>query len=261
MTDVIDGDTIDVARGDTRLDGPPDRHQHARAGECWYDEATEALTELVGSGPVWLTVDTTDIDQFGRALRYVFNADRRGRRRLLVEQGAAIARSYPPDTANDDRYALLQEAARLQSRAVGARRCGAARAVRSRSTVLPSTSASRSIPTRPATTTPTSTTSGYASRTPGRRPRPRGWIVRDESSSHRYTFTDLVARARRRGHAVHRMRGRHRRSATGAAPIRRCGTTGVTRSSCSTRPATSPPRGRTERRRHRSSGQPANPPT
>ena len=127
VTDVIDGDTIDVARGDTRMTVRLIGINTPERGECWYAEATEALVELVGSGPVWLYVDTTDVDQFDRALRYVVNADRDDVGGLLVEQGAAIARSYPPDTANDDRYALLQEAARRDSRGLWAPdACGAA---------------------------------------------------------------------------------------------------------------------------------------
>ena len=59
------------------------------------------------------------MDQYGRALRYVVNADLEDVGGLLVEQGAAIARSYPPDTANDDRYALLQERRGSRPRAVG----------------------------------------------------------------------------------------------------------------------------------------------
>jgi micrococcal nuclease len=61
-----------------------------------------------------------NVDRFGRALRYVINADGDDVGGLLVEQGAAIARSYPPDTANDDRYALLQEAARRDGRGLWA---------------------------------------------------------------------------------------------------------------------------------------------
>lgn len=83
-------------------------------------EATALLGELVGAGPVWLTVDSSDVDQYGRALRYVTTADGADVGAALVESGAAIARGYPPDTANDDRYTLLQEAARVSRRGLWA---------------------------------------------------------------------------------------------------------------------------------------------
>ena len=196
VTDVIDGDTIDVARGDTALTVRLVGINTPERGECWYEEATETLTDLVGSGPVWLAVDTTEIDQFGRALRYVFDADGQDVGGSLVEQGAAIARSYPPDTANDDRYALLQEAARLDGRGLWAPDA--------------CTTGSSSSDPQPVAHAPVDvgieihpdaagddnanlndewvrfTNSGAAALDLA------GWGVRDESSSHRYTFSDLV---------------------------------------------------------------------
>ena len=122
VTEVIDGDTIDVAQGAMEMTVRLIGINAPEADECWSEEATSALGELVGAGPVWLRVDVTDLDQFGRSLRYVIDAAGDDVGALLVEQGAAIARSYPPDTANDDRYALLQEAARARRpRAVGGR--------------------------------------------------------------------------------------------------------------------------------------------
>ena len=125
VTEVVDGDTIDVAQGPRTMTVRFIGINAPESGECWSDEATAALTELVGRGPVWLTVDVSDLDRYGRSLRYVVNAEGEDVGAQLVEQGAAIATSYPPDTANDARYALLEEAARLAGRGLwAAEACG-----------------------------------------------------------------------------------------------------------------------------------------
>ncbi|HET9665994.1 MAG TPA: lamin tail domain-containing protein [Desertimonas sp.] len=195
VTDVVDGDTIDVARGDTRMTVRLIGINTPERGECWYAEATEALVELVGSGPVWLYVDTTDVDQFDRALRYVVNADHDDVGGLLVEQGAAIARSYPPDTANDDRYALLQEAARRDSRGLWAPdACGAAPTGSSQSAVGLATGVVIEIhPDAAGDDNANLNDEWVRFVNAGNAPLDlAGWVVRDESSAHRYTFADLV---------------------------------------------------------------------
>jgi micrococcal nuclease len=189
VTDVIDGDTIDVARGATEMRVRLIGINAPESDECWSDEATAALVALVGPGPVWLTVDSSDVDRFGRALRYVIDADGNDIGGLLVEQGAAIARSYPPDTANDERYALLQEAARLDNRGLwAADACGAG--TQSAATV--------EIDVHPdAAGDDNANLNDEWVRFTNIGPAPLdldGWTVRDESSTHRYTFEDLVLR-------------------------------------------------------------------
>jgi micrococcal nuclease len=189
VTDIVDGDTLDVARGTiltrVRLIGI----NAPESDECWSEESTAALDELVGSGPVWLTVDASDVDQFGRALRYVIDADGNDVGGLLVEQGAAIARSYPPDTANDDRYALLQEAARLHGRGLwAADACGAGNGVAAPDVVEidvhPDAAGDDNVNLNDEWVRFTNT---------GTAPLDvDGWTVRDESSTNRYTFADLV---------------------------------------------------------------------
>ena len=161
------------------------------SGECWSEEATSALTDLVGTGPVWLTTDRSDVDQYGRALRYVVNADLQDVGGLLVEQGAAIARSYPPDTANDDRYALLQEAARLAGRGLwAADACGSGPLPND----APPTTVDIDVHPDAEGDDNTNLNDEWVRFTnAGTAPLDfNGWIVGDESSSHRYTFTDLV---------------------------------------------------------------------
>lgn len=196
VTDVVDGDTIDVARGDTTMSVRLIGINAPERGECWYEEATEVLVELVGSGPVWLAVDTTAVDQFGRALRYVLDADGEDIGGRLVEQGAAIARSYPPDTANDDRNALLQEAARLDGRGLWARDACSAATPGSGPQSVADTDLDVVIDIHPdAAGDDNANLNDEWVRFVNAGTSPldlAGWVVRDESSSHRYTFADLV---------------------------------------------------------------------
>ena len=264
MTDVgIHGDTIDVARGELPRRSAWSASTHPSRGECWYEEATETLTDLVGSGPVWLAVDTTEVDQFGRALRYVFDADGQDVGGSLVEQGRGDRQELP--AGYRQRRPLCPPSGGGAGPTVAG--CGHPAC----------TTGSSSSDPQPVAHAPVDvgieihpdaagddnanlddewvrfTNSGAAALDLA------GWGVRDESSSHRYTFSDLFLAP---GDAVTLFTGcgidSPTERCTGAAPILRCGTTGVTRSFCSTRPATSPPRVRTERRRHRSGGQPPN---
>lgn len=108
---VVDGDTIDIDGGseDTvRLIGI----NSPEGGECFADEATRGLEDLIGGATIHLEADVTDRDQFGRLLRYVWTTDDRFVNEIAVERGWALAREYPPDTS---RAGELQSA---QNRAV-----------------------------------------------------------------------------------------------------------------------------------------------
>jgi endonuclease YncB( thermonuclease family) len=71
VTSVIDGDTIDTTGGKVRLIGidTPER------GDWGYTQATTALADFVGSGPVTIVAagrdDRDATDRYGRLLRYV----------------------------------------------------------------------------------------------------------------------------------------------------------------------------------------------
>jgi len=69
VTDVIDGDTIEVSGvHEVRLLGidAPER------GECYFSESKSALDLLIGDEYVRLEKDVSGVDNFGRLLRYVF---------------------------------------------------------------------------------------------------------------------------------------------------------------------------------------------
>lgn len=193
VVDVADGDTLDVARGPDVLTVRLIGINAPESDDCWAAEATTALVDAVGHGPVWLAIDRSDVDRYGRALRYVLDRDGDDVGAQLVEQGAAIARSYPPDTANGDRYALLQEAARRHGRGLWAPDAcepvgGALELVGATPsigiTVMADAGGDDNVNLNGEWVRFTNTGDAPLDLT--------GWTVRDESSSHRYRFDDLT---------------------------------------------------------------------
>lgn len=104
VTRVIDGDSIEVL-----LDGEEEqvRYIGVNTPEYYSDEREEAISatelnrQLVEGQYVLLVRDISDRDKYERLLRYVFTTEDFVNYRL-VEEGAAEARSYPPDTACGD---------------------------------------------------------------------------------------------------------------------------------------------------------------
>ncbi len=93
VTKVIDGDTVVVGGGwHVRLLGMDADEK----GYPCYEPAKNRLENLVLGKQVLLEKDKTDVDQYGRCLRYIFigntNVDAQ-----LVKEGLAIARFYQPD--------------------------------------------------------------------------------------------------------------------------------------------------------------------
>jgi len=78
-------------------------------GECFADEAAEALSGLLAP-QVAMTSDTSDRDQYGRLLRYLWIGEVFVNE-VLVERGFALAREYPPDTGQAARLAAAQQRA------------------------------------------------------------------------------------------------------------------------------------------------------
>ena len=107
---MIDGDTLEV-----RVGGATERVRliginTPESGECFADEATEALAGLVAGREVRLVRDTSGRDQYDRLLAYV-EVDGEHVNEALVRGGYAIARAYPPDTARADALAAAQREA------------------------------------------------------------------------------------------------------------------------------------------------------
>ncbi|KAA3656180.1 MAG: thermonuclease family protein [Chloroflexi bacterium] len=97
VVDIIDGDTIDVM-----IDGEEYRVRYIgidtpERDEVCYNEATAKNSALVANQTVRLVQDVSDVDRYGRLLRYVYvdnllvNAE-------LVAGGWAESKAYRPDT-------------------------------------------------------------------------------------------------------------------------------------------------------------------
>jgi micrococcal nuclease len=115
VTQVIDGDTIDVRIGEigyrVRYIGvnTPERD------ETCYQEAADANAALVSGQTVTLVKDTSETDQFGRLLRYVYVGDTFVNA-SLVRDGWAESVEYPPDTAHASEFRGLERDAAATNR-------------------------------------------------------------------------------------------------------------------------------------------------
>ena len=119
-TEIVDGDTLYVSGPLGELEVRIIGVNTPESGECFYEEATDALAELVTGNDLVLVADRSDVDQFGRALRYVETTDGVDVGAELVANGFAIARRYPPDDARADTYAEFQRTAQREGRGLWA---------------------------------------------------------------------------------------------------------------------------------------------
>lgn len=99
VTNVIDGDTIDVS-----IDGVGYRVRYIgintpERDETCYQPAVDANRVLVEGQTVTLVRDQTNTDRFGRLLRHIYVGDIFVDA-TLINQGFAEAVSYPPNTTN-----------------------------------------------------------------------------------------------------------------------------------------------------------------
>ena len=121
VTRVIDGDTIEVS-----IDGQiykvryigidtPETVHPTKGEEPYGREACDKNKELVEGETVTLEKDVSEIDHYGRLLRYVYvgdlfiNAE-------LVRLGYAQVATYPPDVKYQDLFLELQREAREEGR-------------------------------------------------------------------------------------------------------------------------------------------------
>lgn len=101
VTDVIDGETIDVD-----IDGQSARVRYIlidapERDEALYAEAIAANQQLVAGQVVRLERDVSTTDRFGRLLRYVYLADGTFINAEMVRQGYAGLAVSPPDVAEE----------------------------------------------------------------------------------------------------------------------------------------------------------------
>lgn len=180
---VTDGDTLDVllSTGVTDtvrligIDAP-------EGGECMADVASEALAVLASPGStVYLTTDVSDRDQYDRLLRYVWVGSMSVNEEM-VRRGVSVARRYPPDTALADRFQSAQASAQSAGRGMWANEaCGPAPSVG-----LDIVGVNYDPPGDDAQIL---NEEWIRIRNTGPVPvEMAGWVVRDESASHRFDF-------------------------------------------------------------------------
>ena len=121
VTDVIDGDTIEVNIGGKSynvryigIDTPETKHP-TKGVECYGKEAAAKNKELVANKIVELEKDVSETDRYGRLLRYVYVGDVMVNAEL-VKEGYAQAITYPPDVKYQALFLKLQNEARQAQR-------------------------------------------------------------------------------------------------------------------------------------------------
>lgn len=120
----IDGDTIELAGGErVRLIGmnTPELERGNRGVECFGAEATYKIRELLEGKYVRLIKDVSELDTYGRVLRYVyvvdFDPETQKEKEVfvnleMVREGYAYAATYPPDVAHQQEFSAAQKYAR-----------------------------------------------------------------------------------------------------------------------------------------------------
>lgn len=181
VLEVTDGDTLRVS-----VSGAPDRVRliginSPESDECFAAEAQAALDQLVGGRDIELVRDVSERDQFGRLLAYVFVEDLHVNEEM-VRRGYALARRYPPDTARELELVEAQRAAEEEE--VGM--WGADGCISSRDDVSVSLYVEADAP---GDDNANLNGEWLEIRNEGAEPLDlSGWMVKDESASHRYRF-------------------------------------------------------------------------
>lgn len=125
VTEVVDGDTIKVASGETvrliGVDTPEVKHPSKPVG-CFGQEASAYTSQLLPPGTgVRLSFDVEQFDRYGRTLAYVYRSnDALFVNDTLVNEGFAHVSTYPPNVAHALDFAASQRAARDANRGLWA---------------------------------------------------------------------------------------------------------------------------------------------
>lgn len=118
VTRVIDGDTIEIEGGKkVRYIGidTPETVDPRKPVQCFGVEAFNKNKELVEGKRIRLEKDISEIDTYGRLLRYVY-VDDIFVNDYLVRQGYAYAYTYPPDVKYSEQFVQAQTEARENNR-------------------------------------------------------------------------------------------------------------------------------------------------
>jgi len=120
VVQVIDGDTITIEGGyRVRYIGIDTPEIHPEI-EAFGLEAWQVNRKLVEGRVVHLEKDISEVDKYGRLLRYVYVGDLFVNAEL-VRVGLARAGAYPPDTKHQDYLEKLEREARQAGRGMWAK--------------------------------------------------------------------------------------------------------------------------------------------
>lgn len=114
VTKVIDGDTFEIETGEkVRLIGvnTPESVDPRRKVQCFGKEADNFTKSNLEGKFVKLEKDISEVDKYGRLLRYVW-LDGNMVNEELVKQGFAQVSTYPPDVKYKDKFITAQNFAR-----------------------------------------------------------------------------------------------------------------------------------------------------
>lgn len=124
VTKVIDGDTVVVEGGwHIRLLGMDADEK----GYPCYDQAKIRLENLILAKKVILEKDVSDVDQYGRCLRYIF-LDNTNIDVQMAKEGMAVARFYQPDIKYESQITGAEKYA--ETNKLGCKWSGASQAVK-----------------------------------------------------------------------------------------------------------------------------------
>ncbi len=116
---VIDGDTVVLSDGRKvryiGINSPELGRGPSQTRECFASQAAARNRALTEGKEVRLVRDHSDVDKFGRLLRYVY-VDDKFVNELLVREGFARARTYPPDVSKQEELEKAQAEARAAGR-------------------------------------------------------------------------------------------------------------------------------------------------
>lgn len=118
VSEVIDGDTIRLSTGEkVRYIGidTPETVDPNKDKQCYGSEASTQNELLVFGKEVILEKDVSEIDRYGRLLRYVW-LDGEMVNEKLVREGYAIEKAYKPDTKYQDKFTVAQQDAQINKK-------------------------------------------------------------------------------------------------------------------------------------------------
>lgn len=90
----------------------PELAREGRPAEPLANKAKTRNRELLGSGPLWLTVGVQSRDRYGRLLAYVYNREGQLVNGELLREGLAEVLTIPPNVAAATSFRALEREAR-----------------------------------------------------------------------------------------------------------------------------------------------------